>query len=160
MGEIAVVKEPRQHSECACRQHLIDERLLPFERLRRTTTGQRVLARLRICNLRIEFRNGSQPGRVTAVYGVQRLTEHILTAACVIAEVEPVDSAVIRPGNSGDDGLPRRPCINTANNQVRFCRILSLRVLVKVFLVRLPSQIPEEIDAVDQHDGLVQSDIA
>ena len=98
MGERAVAKEPRQHSECACRQHLIDEWLLPFECLRRAATGQRVLACFRIRNLRIEFRNGSQPDRVAAVCGVQRLAEHILTAARVVAEVEPVDGAVIRSG--------------------------------------------------------------
>ena len=152
MGERAVAKEPRKHCERACRQHLIDEWLLPFERLRRAATGQRVLARFRIRNLRIEFRNGSQPDRAAAVCGVQRLAEHILTAACVVAEVEPVDGAVIRSGDCGQDGLPRRPCIDTANNQVRTCRIGSQRILVKVLRVRLPPQTPEEIDAVDQHD--------
>ena len=98
MGQRAVAKEPRQHSECACRQHLIDEWLLPFKRLCRAATRQRVLARLRIRNLRIELRNGSQPDRAAVVCGVQRLAEHILTAARVVAEVEPVDGAVIRTG--------------------------------------------------------------
>ena len=96
MGESAVAKEPRQHSECACRQHLIDERLLPFERLRCAATGQRVLACFRIRNLWIKFRNGSEAGRAAVVRCVQRLAEHILTAACVVAEIEPVDGAVIR----------------------------------------------------------------
>ena len=159
MGERAVAKEPRQHGECARREHLIDEWLLPFERLRRAATGQRILACFRIRNLRIEFRNGSQPGRAAAVRGVQRLAEHILTAARVVAEVEPVDGAVIPSGDRGQDGLPRRPCIDTANNQVRTCRIGSQGILVKVLRVRLPPQTPEEINAVDQNGGLVQSDI-
>ena len=159
MGERAVAKEPRQHSECACRQDVIDEWLLPFERLRCAATGQRVLARLRICNLRIEFCNGSQPGRAAVVCGVQRLTEHILAAARVVAEVEPVDGAVIRSGDCGHDGLPRRPRIHTADNQVRACRTVSQRILMKVLGVRLPPQTPEKIDAVDQNDCLVQSDI-
>ena len=110
MGDRAVAKEPRKHGERACRQHLIDEWLLPFERLCRAATGQRVLACFRIHDLRIEFRNCSEPGRGPAVRGVQRLAEHILTAACVVAEVEPVDGAVIRPGNSGQDTLsPAHP---------------------------------------------------
>jgi len=137
MGESAIAKEPRQHRLCACLQHLIDEWLLPFEHLRRTTTGQWVLARLSIRNLRIEFCNGSQPGRVTAVCGVQRLAEHILTAACVVAKVEPVDSAVIRSGDRRDDRLPRRPCIDTPNNQVGTCRIGSQRIFVKVLRVTI-----------------------
>src|SRR5580658_3415592 len=99
MGESAVTKEPRQHSECACRQHLIDEWLLPFERLCRAATGQWILACFRIDDLRVEFRNGSEPGRAPAVCGIQRLAEHKLAAARVVAEVEPVGSAVIRPGN-------------------------------------------------------------
>ena len=135
MGERAVAKEPRKHSERAGCQHLIDEWLLPFERLRRTATGQRVLACFRIRNLRIELCNGSQPDRAAVVCGVQRLAEHILTAARVVAEVEPVDGAVIRPGDRGQDSLPRCPCIDTANNQVRACRIGSQRILVKVFRV-------------------------
>lgn len=60
-----------------------------------------------------------QPGRVAAVCGVQRLTEHILAAARVVAEVEPVDGAVIRSGDRGQDGLPSRPRIDAADNQVR-----------------------------------------
>jgi hypothetical protein len=68
-----VAKEPRKHSERACRQHLVDEWLLPFKRLRRTATGQRVLACLRIRNLRIKLCNSSQPDRAAMVCGVQRL---------------------------------------------------------------------------------------
>ena len=101
MGECAVAKEPRKHSERACRQHLIDEWLLSFERLRRTATGQRIFACFRIRNLRIELRNGSQPDRAAVVCGVQRLAEHILTAARVVAEVEPLDCAVIPSGDRG-----------------------------------------------------------
>ena len=157
MGEAAVVKEPRQHSECACRQHLIDKWLLAFECLRRAATRQRILARFRICDLRIEFRNGSQPGRVMAVRGVQRLAEYILAAARIVAEVEPVDCAVIRSGDRGQDGLSRRPRIDTADNQVRNRRMGSQRILVKVLRVRLPLEAPEEIDTVDQDNGLVQS---
>jgi IS5 family transposase len=40
MGEGAVVKEPRQHCERACRQHLVDKWLLAFESLCRAATGQ------------------------------------------------------------------------------------------------------------------------
>ena len=159
MGESAVAKEPRQHCECACRQHLIDKWLLAFECLRRTATGQRVFARFRVHDLRIEFRNCSQPGRAAVVRGVQRLPEHILPAGCVVAEIEPVDSAVIRSRDCGQDRLPRRSRIDTANNQVRTCRIGSQRIFVKVLGVRLPSQTPEDIDTVDQDNGLVQSDI-
>ena len=159
MGEDTVAKEAREHRQRTCRQHLIDEWLLPFERLRRAATGQRVLACFRIRNLRIELCNGSQPDRAAVVCGVQRLAEHILTAARVVAEVEPVDGAVIRSGDCGQDGLPRRPCIDTANNQVRACRIGSQRILVKVLGVRLPPETPEEIDPVDQHGGLIESDI-
>jgi len=83
----------------------------------------------------IEIRNGSQPDRAAAVCGVQRLAEHISAAVCVVAEVEPINGAVIRPGNSGQDGLSRRPCIDASNNQVRSCRIGSQRILVKVFRV-------------------------
>jgi len=159
MGEGAIAKEPRKHSECACRQYLIDEWLLPFERFRRAATRQRVFACFRIRNLWIEFHNGSQPGRAATVRGVQRLAEHVLATARIIAEVEPVDGAVIRSGDRGQDGLPRRPCVDTANNQVGTCRIASQRILVKVLGVRLPPQTPEEIDAVDQNNCLVQSDI-
>ena len=159
MSNRTVAQQARKHSECACRQHLIDERFLPLERLRRTATGQRVLACFRIRNFRIKLCNGSQPDSRAAIRGVQRLAEHILTAARIVAEVEPVDGAVIRPGDRGQDGLPRRPCIDTPNNQVRACRIGSQRILMKVLGVRLPSQTPEKIDAVDQNGGLIQSNI-
>src|SRR5271165_1210742 len=45
MGESAVAKEPRKHSECACRQYLIDEWFLPLQRPCRAATWQRILAR-------------------------------------------------------------------------------------------------------------------
>jgi|ERR1700733_4543311 len=70
MGERAVAKEPRKHSECACPQHLIDEWLLPVRAPPRTATGQRVLACFRFRNLRIELCNGSQPNRAAVVCGV------------------------------------------------------------------------------------------
>jgi hypothetical protein len=159
MGEGAVVKEPRKHSECACRQHLIDEWLLAFESLCRAATGQWILTRFRIHDLWIEFRNCSEPGRAAAVRGIQWLAEHILPAARIVAKVKPVRGAVIRPGNCGQDGLPRRPRIDTADNQVRACLTISQRILMKVLGVRLPPQTPEKIDAVDQNDCLVQSDI-
>jgi len=138
MGERAVAKEPRQHCQRAGSEHLIDERLLPFECLCRAATGQRVLARLSIHDLRIEFCHGSQPARVSAVCGVQRLAEHILAVARVVAEVEPVDGAVIRSRDCGQDGLPRRSRIDTADNQVRTRRIGSQGILVKVFRVATP----------------------
>ena len=49
--------------------------------------------------------------------------------------------------------------VDAANNQVRACRIASQGILVKVLGMRLPPQTPEEIDAVDQDNCLVQSDI-
>jgi hypothetical protein len=159
MGECAVVKEPRKHCERTCRQHLVDEWLLAFESLCRAATGQWILARFRIHDLRVEFRNCSEPGRAAAVCGIQRLAEYKLAAARVVAEIEPVNGAVIRPGDSGQDCLPRRPCIDTTNNQVRTRRIGSQRILVKVLGVRLPPEAPEEIDSIDQDGGLVQSDI-
>ena len=53
MAEPAVAEESRQHGQGARRESLIDERLLPFERLDGGATGQGVFAGCRIGNLRV-----------------------------------------------------------------------------------------------------------
>ena len=60
MAKPAIPEEPRQHSQGACRERLVDEGLLPFERLDRRTTGQRVFAGRSVGNLRVEIADRPQ----------------------------------------------------------------------------------------------------
>src|SRR5579863_5698388 len=73
MDEPAVPEESRQHGQGARRERLVDERLLPFERLDRGTTRQWVFAGYGIGNLRIELGDRTQPFGFPAVPAVEGL---------------------------------------------------------------------------------------
>jgi hypothetical protein len=90
MGERSVTEEARQHGKRAGCQHLIDERLLPFQRLDRRAAWQRIFSRRCVYNLRIEFTDRPQAFCLSAIAPVQRLTENKLAACRVVADIEPL----------------------------------------------------------------------
>lgn len=78
MAKSAVPEESCQHGQGACRERLIDEGLLPFERLDGGATGQRVFPGCGIGNLRIEFADRPQPSCLATVPTIQRLAKNKL----------------------------------------------------------------------------------
>jgi hypothetical protein len=90
MAEFAVTKEPCQHRERTRSESLIDKWFLPVQRFKSGTTGQGILATLKIDDLGIEFTHGPQPIGPPPVARVQRLPENILPAGGIVAEIEPL----------------------------------------------------------------------
>jgi hypothetical protein len=62
MIQLSIPEEPRQHSQCARRQRLVDEGLLPIESFNCRATWQRVFAGRGIDDLGIQLTDGAQPG--------------------------------------------------------------------------------------------------
>ena len=119
MAQPAVTEESRQHGQCARRERLVDERLLPFERLDGGTTRQRVFAGRRAGNLRIELTNGPQPFRLPAVPAIERLAQHKLPARRIVPEIEPIRDVARSLHHATLDNTPRRASVHAADEKVR-----------------------------------------
>lgn len=83
-------KQSGQESKSLCRQQLIDEGLLPFQCLERTTARLSIVIRLWIHDLREQFSRRSETVRGTAIAAVQWLAKHELTAVGRVAKIEPL----------------------------------------------------------------------
>jgi len=59
--QLSIAEEPRQHSQCARRQGLVDEWLLSIESFDRRAARQSVFARRRINDLGIQLTDSAQP---------------------------------------------------------------------------------------------------
>src|SRR5260370_28143224 len=88
MGELPIAEELRQHGQSTGSKRLVDERLLPVESFDRRTAWQGVLAGFGVDDLGIKFADRAQPTCLASVTCVQRLTEDVLSAVGIIAEVE------------------------------------------------------------------------
>jgi hypothetical protein len=81
--------------------------------------GKGVFTGRRVGNLRIEFRDRSQPYRLAAVSAVERLAQNKLPARCIVPEIEPVRDVARFPGYASLDDSPRRPRVHTADQEIR-----------------------------------------
>src|SRR5579863_6334366 len=90
VDEPAVTEKSRQHGQCTRRESLVDEGLLPFERLDGGTTGQGIFAGCGIGNLRIKLTDAAKTFRLLAVSAVERLAQHKLPARRIVPEIEPI----------------------------------------------------------------------
>ena len=104
--QLAVPEELSQHGERTQRECLVDEWLLPVECLDCGTTGQRIFSGVCIDDLRIQLAHRSQALSLPAIPAVQGLTENILTAGGVVAEIKPVAGMAQCVGERLLDGLP------------------------------------------------------
>jgi hypothetical protein len=144
MDEPAVTEKSRQHSQCARRESLVDERLLPFERLDRGTTGQRVFAGCGIRNLRIELTDCSQSFCLAAVSAVERLTKDKLPARGVVAKIEPVADVARLPRDASVYDSARSPRVYTPDEEIRIpVMIRPKRCLIETGWLRSPLRAPE-----------------
>ena len=113
MAKPAIPEASRHHGQRACRQRLIDERLLPFERLDRGATGQGVFAGCSIGNLRVKLSDCSQPFCLPTVPTIERLAQDKLPARRIVAEIEPVGDVARLPGHASLDHGARGPRVHT-----------------------------------------------
>lgn len=119
VAELAIPEEPRQHCQGARRESLIDEWFLPFESLDCRTAGQRVFTGCRVGNLRIEFRDRSQPFSLPPIPAVERLAQNELPARCTVAKIEPVCDVARLLTHASVDDSPHRPCVHTPDQALR-----------------------------------------
>ena len=75
---------------CQC---LVDERMLPLQRLSGATTGLLIVIERRIDDLGEELRNCAKPVRLMPVGPIERLSEDELPRVGVVADIEPVGDA-------------------------------------------------------------------
>ena len=92
--ELSIAKEPRQHRQRARCQSLVDKWLLTVQCLNGRTTGQRIFASLSVDDLWIQFTDSAQSCGLPAIARIQWLAENELAARGVVAEIEPIGSAV------------------------------------------------------------------
>lgn len=119
MAESAVPEESRQHGQSARRECLVDERLLPLQRLDGGTTGQRIFASRGIGNFRVELADRSQPFCLAAVPSVERLAKDVLPAGRVVAKIKPVRDVARLPGHASVDHSARGPRVHTPDQEIR-----------------------------------------
>jgi hypothetical protein len=94
MRDPSITNELRQHGEGTGSQSLVDERFLSRKSLYGGAAGQLIFAGGCVDNFRIELSNGAKSSRLAAVLSIQWLTENILAACRVIADVKPVDGSL------------------------------------------------------------------
>jgi hypothetical protein len=90
MAQFSISEQSGQRGESTGCQSLINERFLPFKRLLGGTTRKGIFSRGGVCDLGIEFTNRTESTGFAHIAAVQRLTKDILTARCVIAEIQPI----------------------------------------------------------------------
>ena len=118
IADPSIAEKAPKHRQSAGRKGLIDERLLPFERLRGGAAWQWVFSRRWVGDLRVKFRDGPQTLRPSAVDAVERLAQYILSAGRVVPQIEPIADANMarhRPF----DRLPRGPAVHATDHEVR-----------------------------------------
>src|SRR5207253_2777498 len=106
--EFPIMEEPSEHGKGARSERLVDKRFLPFQRFRRRTTGQRILATRCISDLGVQLTDGTKPGSFTSVSLIQRLAKHKLPARRIVTEIEPV--------GDGGRGFRYRPLDHVARS--------------------------------------------
>ena len=90
VAQPAIPKQLRQRGEGTGRECLIDERFLPVEGLNRRAARQGVFPDVGIDDLGIQLAHGSQSLSFAAIARIEWLTENVLAARRVIAQIEPI----------------------------------------------------------------------
>ena len=119
MGELPIAEELRQHGQRTGSKSLVDERLLPVESFDRRTAWQGVLAGFGVYDLGIKLADRAQSTCLAAVARVQRLTENVLPAGRIVAEVEPITRPAERAGEGIIDGFACGPRVHAPNHHIR-----------------------------------------
>ena len=89
-------KETAQQRKRVVCQRLVDERVLPLQRLGGATTGLLVVIERRIDDLGEKLRNGAKPVGLMPVGPIERLSKDELPRVRIVAEIEPVGDAAPR----------------------------------------------------------------
>jgi hypothetical protein len=98
-------------------QRRIDKRFLPVEGFCGVTTRETISVNLRLDHFGEEFGNRTQPEPVSPVPSIQRLPKHKLTAAGVVAQIQPViDFTPVLCALC--NGCARFPSVDTADYDV------------------------------------------
>ena len=162
MIDLAVPHEARNHRQCTRGEHVVDERFLTLQSLRSRATRQRPLTQRRIHNRGKQLGNGTQPSLGPAIDAVEGLTKDELAIAGVVPNVQPVANTAPGP-HDVIEGLvhrsPGRASIDTTDDEVDRIVIAAagvvLGTLAEECLVRMPGELVEEVDSVDEDRGLV-----
>ncbi len=113
--ELSIAKESRQHGQSGRCQSLVDEGFLTIQRLDGRTTGQRIFTRFSVDDLGVEFTDRAQSCGLPAIARVQWLAENELAAGRVVAEIEPIRSAVPGLGQRARNDASRRSGVHAAD---------------------------------------------
>jgi hypothetical protein len=89
-------KETAQQRKRVVCQRLVDERVLPLQRLGGATTGLLIVIERRIDDLGKKLRNCPKPVSLMPVGPIERLSEDELPRISVVADVQPVSDAAPR----------------------------------------------------------------
>jgi hypothetical protein len=126
---------------------------LSFDRLRCAAARECVIVQTAIYGFRIEFEYRSQAGPTSPVHLIHGFTQNELAAVRGVPDIEYVCHGAPSVRTVSDYGAGRSR-IHTADHHVNSVeRFLAAQVLRQGF----PTQVPEEIQPVHQHDGLVMA---
>ena len=115
MRKHSIAEKARQHRKCTHCECLVDERFLTVQCLDSRTTGQRIFATFGVNDLWIQLADGAQPDGLPAIARVQRLAQDELAAGGIVAEIEPVRSAVPGLGQRARNDASRCSGVHAAN---------------------------------------------
>src|SRR5580704_15067245 len=160
MGQLSIPEQLRQHGQSTRGQRLVDEWFLPIKGFNRRTTRQRIFARFCVNDLRVEFTDRSQPVCLPAIACVEWLTKNILSTGRIVAKIEPIMGLAQSSREGILNGFSRAACIDATDHKIRTAVMTSLqRPRMKVIWDRRPARTPEQVNAVDEHSGLVLPDV-
>src|ERR1035437_1758758 len=158
--ELSVAEEPRQHGERCRRKSLIDERLLPVERLDSRTAWQRGFTSLGVDNLGIQLAHGPQPAGLSSIARVQWLAENELAAGGVIAEIEPIRCAVSGLCQRPRDDASRPARGYAPNKKVKRRGVHPIKgPFIEVISLGPPPRSPAQVNAINQDGRFVLPDV-
>jgi hypothetical protein len=113
--ELSVAKEPRQHRQRTRRQSLVDEWFLAIQCLDGRTTRQWIFTRFCVDDLWIQFTDSAQSRSLPSIARIQWLAENKLATGRVVAEIEPIGSAISAFGQCARNDASRRSGVHAAN---------------------------------------------
>src|SRR5580658_9211052 len=160
MGQLSIPEQLRQHGQSTRGQRLVDERFLPIQGFNRRTTRQRIFARFCVNDLRVEFADRSQPVCLPAIARVEWLAKNILSTGRIVAKIEPIMGLAQSSREGILNGFSRAARIDATYNKIRAPIMNALqRTHMEVIWERRPTRAPEQVNAVDEHSGLVLPDV-
>ena len=133
---------------CQC---LVDERMLPLQRLGGATTGLLIVIECRINDLGEEFRNCPKPLRFMFIGPIERLSEDELPRVGVVANIEPVADAAICVRESFVNLRSGGAAVHATDDEVQ----IVMQIVASAQMLRdcLPVESPKQVQAVDKDNG-------